>query len=89
MRLRGHEGRQDRLAAEHDPFVAVGDQRPVVAVADGAEPSHEPQIALGVQGRQVANRGRERFGVGHRRDLSDLGGRDHWVKSESEAGRDA
>jgi hypothetical protein len=67
-RLRGDERRQDRLAAQHDPLVAVGDQRTVVAVADRAETAHELQVALGVQGRQVADRGRQRLDVGHRRD---------------------
>ncbi len=72
VRVRGHEGREDRLAAEHDPLVAVGDQRAVVAVPDRAEPAHEPEVALGAQGGQVAHCGRERVGVGHRRDLSAL-----------------
>ena len=72
-RLSGHEGRQDRLAAQHDPLVAVRDQRAVVAVADRAELLDEPQVALGEQLGRVSDEGREGRRVRHRGESSEIG----------------
>jgi hypothetical protein len=74
MRIGRDERGQDRLAAEHDPLLAVCHERAVVALPDGPQAPDEPQVALGVQRARVADGRGERDGVGgvgvrHRRRI--------------------